>query len=83
LGLNLEEKKALIAEVSAKVAQAQTIVLAEYRSLKVGEITLLRAKARNFLPRSQEHPGAVLWPMSVGARPAHDGAVGTVFATLR
>jgi large subunit ribosomal protein L10 len=46
LGLNLEEKKALIAEVSAKVAQAQTIVLAEYRSLKVGEITLLRAKAR-------------------------------------
>jgi large subunit ribosomal protein L10 len=46
LGLNLEEKKALIAEVSAKVAQAQTIVLAEYRSLKVGEITVLRAKAR-------------------------------------
>jgi large subunit ribosomal protein L10 len=46
LGLNLEEKRALIAEVSAKVAQAQTIVLAEYRSLKVGEITLLRAKAR-------------------------------------
>jgi large subunit ribosomal protein L10 len=46
LGLNLEEKKALIAEVSAKVAQAQTIVLAEYRNLKVGEITLLRAKAR-------------------------------------
>ena len=46
MGLNLEEKKALIAEVSAKVAQAQTIVLAEYRSLKVGEITLLRAKAR-------------------------------------
>ena len=33
-------------EVSAKVAQAQTIVIAEYRSLKVGEITLLRAKER-------------------------------------
>ena len=46
MGLNLEQKKALIAEVSAKVAQAQTIVLAEYRSLKVGEITVLRAKAR-------------------------------------
>jgi len=46
LGLNLEDKKALVAEVSAKVAQAQTIVLAEYRSLGVGEITQLRAKAR-------------------------------------
>jgi large subunit ribosomal protein L10 len=46
LGLNLEDKKALVAEVSAKVAQAQTIVLAEYRSLGVGEITRLRAKAR-------------------------------------
>jgi large subunit ribosomal protein L10 len=46
LGLNLEDKKALVAEVSAKVAQAQTIVLAEYRSLGVGEITALRAKAR-------------------------------------
>jgi len=46
LGLNLEEKKALVAEVSARVAQAQAIVLAEYRSLEVGEITQLRAKAR-------------------------------------
>ena len=46
MGLNLEEKKALVAEVSARVAQAQAIVLAEYRSLEVGEITQLRAKAR-------------------------------------
>jgi large subunit ribosomal protein L10 len=46
LGLNLEEKKELVAEISAKVAQAQAIVLAEYRSLEVGEITKLRAKAR-------------------------------------
>ena len=46
MGLNLEEKKALVAEVSGKVAQAQAIVLAEYRSLEVGEITQLRAKAR-------------------------------------
>ena len=46
MGLNLEDKKALVAEVSAKVAQAQTIVLAEYRSLGVGDITQLRAKAR-------------------------------------
>ena len=46
MGLNLEQKQALVAEVSAKVAQAQAIVLAEYRSLEVGEITQLRAKAR-------------------------------------
>jgi large subunit ribosomal protein L10 len=46
LGLNLEEKKALVVEVGAKVAQAQAIVLAEYRSLDVKAITNLRAKAR-------------------------------------
>ena len=46
MGLNLEEKKALVAEVGAKVAQAQAIVLAEYRSLKVGRSPMLRAKAR-------------------------------------
>jgi large subunit ribosomal protein L10 len=46
LGLNLEEKRALVVEVGAKVAQAQAIVLAEYRSLDVGAITHLRAKAR-------------------------------------
>jgi large subunit ribosomal protein L10 len=46
LGLSLEEKRALVVEVGAKVAQAQAIVLAEYRSLDVGAITHLRAKAR-------------------------------------
>jgi large subunit ribosomal protein L10 len=33
LGLNLEQKQAVVAEVSAEVARAQAIVLAEYRSL--------------------------------------------------
>ena len=47
MGLNIEEKKALVAEVGAKVAQAQAIVLAEYRSLGVAEVTQLRAKARS------------------------------------
>lgn len=46
MGLNLEEKKALVAEVGAKIAQAQAMVLAEYRSLEVAEISQLRAKAR-------------------------------------
>ena len=46
MGLNLEQKKAVVAEVGANVATAQTIVLAEYRGLGVGDMTKLRAKAR-------------------------------------
>jgi large subunit ribosomal protein L10 len=46
LGLNLQEKQAVVAEVSAQVAQAQTVVLAEYRGIPVAEITKLRANAR-------------------------------------
>ena len=46
LSLNLQEKQAVVAEVSAQVAQAQTIVLAEYRGIPVAEITQLRANAR-------------------------------------
>ncbi len=46
MGLNLDDKKALVAEVSAKVAGAGAMVVAEYRSLEVGEITKLRSKAR-------------------------------------
>jgi large subunit ribosomal protein L10 len=46
LGLNLEEKKAVVAEVSAQVAGAQAIIVAEYRGLEVGQITTLRANAR-------------------------------------
>ena len=46
MSLNLQEKQAVVAEVSAQVAQAQTIVLAEYRGIEVGDITRLRANAR-------------------------------------
>ncbi|MDD5250903.1 MAG: 50S ribosomal protein L10 [Rhodocyclaceae bacterium] len=46
MGLNLEEKKAVVAEVSAQVAGAQAIIVAEYRGLEVGNITTLRAQAR-------------------------------------
>lgn len=46
MGLNLEQKKAVVAELSEKVAQAQAIVLAEYRGLRVEGMTELRAKAR-------------------------------------
>jgi len=46
LSLNLEEKKAVVAEVGAEVAQAQTVVIAEYRGITVENMTQLRAKAR-------------------------------------
>lgn len=46
MGLNLDEKKAVVAEVSAQVAAAQTIVMAEYRGVAVVDLTKLRAKAR-------------------------------------
>jgi len=44
--LNLEDKKALVTEVSAIAATAQSVVAAEYRGLSVGQMTELRAKAR-------------------------------------
>ena len=47
MSLNLNDKKAVVAEVSAKVATAQTIVLAEYRGIGVGHLTQLRANARS------------------------------------
>jgi len=47
LSLNLEEKKAVVAEVSDKLAQAQAIVLADYRGLDVHDMTELRTNARN------------------------------------
>jgi len=46
LSLNLEQKKAVVAEVAAQVAKAQAIVVAEYRGLEVTDITKLRASAR-------------------------------------
>lgn len=46
MGLNLDDKKAVVAEVSAQVANAQTIAVAEYRGVEVGDLTVLRKKAR-------------------------------------
>ena len=46
MGLNLDDKKAVVAEVSAELAKAQAVIVAEYRGLEVGQITELRAKAR-------------------------------------
>ena len=46
MALNLEDKKALVAEVAEVAASAQSVVAAEYRGLTVGQMTELRAKAR-------------------------------------
>ena len=46
MSLNLEDKKAVVAEIAAQVATAQTIVVAEYRGIEVSSMTKLRAKAR-------------------------------------
>jgi large subunit ribosomal protein L10 len=46
LSLNLAEKKEVVAEVSERLKQAQTVVLAEYRGIKVEDITGLRREAR-------------------------------------
>lgn len=47
LGLSLEQKQEVVAELGAEIAKAQTVVLAEYRSLTVADMTDLRKKARN------------------------------------
>lgn len=46
MGLNLEEKQAAVAEITAKLAGAQAVVVAEYRGLEVEGMTELRRKAR-------------------------------------
>ena len=44
--LNLEQKKAVVAEVAAVASSAYSAIAAEYRGLSVDEMTQLRAKAR-------------------------------------
>jgi len=46
LSLNIEGKKEVVAEISARLAKAQAVVLAEYRGLPVEDITVLRSQAR-------------------------------------
>ncbi|MEO1766402.1 50S ribosomal protein L10 [Thiobacter aerophilum] len=46
MALNMEKKQEVVAEVSAQVARAQAIILAEYRGLEAGDMTALRAQAR-------------------------------------
>jgi len=47
LSLNRSEKQAVIAEVTALAAKAQTLVMAEYRGITVADMTRLRSQARD------------------------------------
>jgi large subunit ribosomal protein L10 len=46
LSLNLDDKKAVVAEISEQLASAQAVVVAEYRGVTVTDMTALRKKAR-------------------------------------
>lgn len=46
MALNLEDKKAIVAEVSDVASKAISLVVADYRGLDVPAVTALRAKAR-------------------------------------
>ena len=47
MSLNRNEKEAVVADVSAQVAKAQTLALAEYRGLTVEHLNALRRTARD------------------------------------
>lgn len=47
MSLTLEEKKVVVAEVSAKLTGAQAAMLAEYRGLTVAQMTKLRRQAHD------------------------------------
>lgn len=46
MSLNLDDKKAVVAEISEQLATAQAVVVAEYRGVTVTNMTALRKKAR-------------------------------------
>jgi large subunit ribosomal protein L10 len=47
LSLNLEDKKAVVAEIAKQVSSAQAIIMAENRGLPVAAFTKLRKQARD------------------------------------
>ncbi len=47
MALNLEQKKAVVAEVNEVASGALSAIAAEYRGLSVGDMTSLRAEARD------------------------------------
>jgi large subunit ribosomal protein L10 len=47
LSLNLNEKQAVVSDITAQVAKSQTMVIAEYRGITVADMTKLRKQARS------------------------------------
>ena len=47
MSLNRSEKEAVVAEVAGLAAQAQTLVMAEYRGITVADMIKFRASARS------------------------------------
>lgn len=47
MSLSMEDKKAVVAEVSKELKGAQAAMLAEYRGLSVAQMTILRRKAHD------------------------------------
>lgn len=47
MSLNLDDKKAVVAEIGEQLATAQAVVVAEYRGVTVADMTALRKKARD------------------------------------
>ena len=47
MSLNRSEKEAVISDVTSLAAKAQTLVIAEYRGIKVADMTKLRNNARS------------------------------------
>ena len=61
MALNLEDKKAMVTEVSAVAAQALSVVAAEYRGLTVSQIdrfAVQGARRGRVHAGGQEHAGA-------------------------
>ena len=46
MSLSLEQKQAMVSDISGKLAGAQAVIVAEYRGLDVSRVTDLRARAR-------------------------------------
>ncbi len=46
MSLNLNDKKAVVSDITAQVAKSQTLVIAEYRGITVADLTKLRKQAR-------------------------------------